>query len=279
MLCDLHTHSIFSDGTCTPEEVVDLAIDAGLSAVALTDHNTVSGLPRFMAAASGKNLDVALGTEFSTTYDGRELHVLGLFIKPSDFPRITEITKIDKARKELSNLALIDSLGKAGYRLDYDEVKALNPNGEVNRSHFARALLKKGYIDDMNEAFQTLLSENGEHYREPERIPVPELLDFITSIGAVPVLAHPFFKHSRQAITRFLPSAIDAGLVGMECYYSENDAETTEASLRIAKEFHLLPSGGSDFHGSSKPDIRIGVGKGNLQIPYEWYLALREKAR
>jgi len=279
MLCDLHTHSIFSDGTCTPEEIVNLAIDAGLSAVALTDHNTVSGLPRFLEAASEKNLDIALGTEFSTTYDGRELHMLCLFIKPDDFSRVSELAKIDKARKEQSNLALIDSLGKAGIHLDYNEVKALNPNGEANRVHFATVMKQRGYVSSIDEAFQNLLSKKAGHYREPERLSVWEILDFIKSIGAVPVLAHPFLKLSERELTHFLPKAIDAGLVGMECYYSENDAATTEASLRIAKEFHLLPSGGSDFHGSSKPDIRIGVGKGNLQIPYEWYSALREKAR
>lgn len=273
--CDLHTHSIFSDGTCTPMEIIDGAIKAGLSAVALSDHNTVDGLPDFLHAAEGKPIEPILGTEFSVDYNGTELHMLGLFIKPEYFSQISELMQNVMLRKEQSNIDLIESLARAGIRLDYNEIKQMTPNGKINRAHIATAMTQKGYTASVAEAFETHLSKSAGHYKEPQRLTVWEILDFIRSIGSVSVLAHPFLNLSEKELTAFLPLAKAKGLIGMECYYSLYDEGTTSVSLRIANEFGLLPSGGSDFHGSRKPDIQLGVGKGNLKIPYEWYLDLK----
>ena len=278
MTCDLHTHSIFSDGTATPAEIIDGALAAGLSAVALTDHNTVDGLPDFLAAANGKPIEILLGTEFSVDYNGTELHLLGLFIKPDHFEPITDMMRSMMARKEQSNIDLIDALGRAGIRLDYQEIKDATPNGKINRAHIASAMMQKGYVSSVAEAFEIYLSKTAGYYREPTRITVWEMLDHIHSIGAVSVLAHPFLNLSERELCELLPIAKQRGLAGMECFYSLYDEKTTGASLRIAEKFGLLPSGGSDFHGFRKPDIRIGIGKGNLKIPYEWYEALKEKA-
>lgn len=279
MICDLHTHSIYSDGTFTPAELIDGSIKAELSAVALTDHNTVEGLPHFINAACGKGIDIVLGTEFSADYNGTELHILGLFIKPEYFSQITELMQIGVQLKEQSNIDLIESLSRAGISLDYDEIKRSTPIGRVNRAHIATALTQKGYTASVAEAFETYLSKTGGHYKEPQRITASEILDLIKSIGAVSVLAHPFLNLSEAELTRFLPPAKDKGLVGMECCYSLYDDATVQTSLRISDELGLLPSGGSDFHGTRKPDISLGSGKGNLRIPYEWYLRLRERSR
>ena len=278
MTCDLHTHSIFSDGTATPSEIIDGALAAGLSAIALTDHNTVDGLPNFLVAAHGKPIDIVLGSEFSVDYNGTELHLLGLFIKPDHFDPITEMMQSMMERKEQSNIDLVDALGRAGIRLDYREIKNATPNGKVNRAHIASAMVQKGYVGSVAEAFKTYLSKTAGYYREPTRITVWDMLDYIRSVGAVSVLAHPFLNLSEGELVELLPIAQKRGLVGMECYYSLYDETTTKASLRMAGEFGLLPSGGSDFHGSRKPDIQIGIGKGNLKIPYEWYVALKERA-
>ncbi|MBQ7377293.1 MAG: PHP domain-containing protein [Clostridia bacterium] len=277
MFCDLHTHSFFSDGTCTPEEIVDGAIEAGLSAVALTDHNTVDGLRDFIAAARGKDIEIVPGAEFSVDYQGTELHILGLFIPPEAFGRVSERMESVNRRKEASNIALIDSLNRAGYCLDYEEIKGLTPNGKVNRAHIATAMVKKGYIGSVKEGFDTLLSKSAGHYQEPARLTAAEIIAFIKSIGAVPVLAHPFLNLSEQALVGFLSTA--KGLCGIECYYATYDGETTKKSLRIAEQFNLLCSGGSDFHGTTKPDIGLGIGKGTLRVPYACYLALRERAK
>ena len=275
MLCDLHTHSVFFDGTCTPAEVVDAAVAKGLSAVALTDHNTTDGLSDFINAASGKKIDIVPGAEFSVDYNGTELHVLGLFIRPAYFSQVSALMQAVTACKEQSNVELIESLYRIGIRLDYDEIKGATPSGKVNRAHIATAMMQKGYTATVAEAFETYLSPSAGHYKEPKRLTAWEILDFIRSIDALSVLAHPFLKLSEGDLARFLPEAKKKGLVGMECCYSLYDEAKTQTSLSLANEFGLLKSGGSDFHGTRKPDIEIGVGKGNLNVPYEWYLALK----
>ena len=275
MICDLHTHSVFSDGSCTPAEIVDGAIRVGLSAIALTDHNTVDGLPDFISAAHGKKIDVAPGAEFSVEYEGKELHVLGLFIPQRYFAQVSDLMTSVNKRKEESNIALIDSLNQAGYRLDYETIKSATPNGKINRAHIAAAMVEKGYIGSVKEGFDTLLSKSAGHYKEPVRLSAEEMIDFISSIGAVSVLAHPFLNLTEQELVAFL--SVAKGLGGLECYYSTYDEETTNKSLRIAEGFGLAFSGGSDFHGATKPDIQLGVGKGNLATPYEWVLELKKK--
>lgn len=279
MICDLHIHSIYSDGTCSPEEIIDLAIKHKISAIALTDHNAIDGLPHLISASSGKNIDIATGTEFSVDYNGKELHLLALFIKPEFFNKILDLMKGWIDEKEQSNINLVKALVQAGFDISYDEIKAATPNGKINRAHVATAMLKKGYVTSVEEAFKTYLSKDGVYYKEPHRTDVFEMLDFITSIGAVSVLAHPFLNLSKDELQIFLPLAKQRGLIGMECYYSLYDTETTSASLYLADKFQLLKSGGSDFHGLRKPDIDLGVGKGNLKVPYEWYLELKKMAK
>ena len=279
MICDLHTHSMFSDGTYSPAELIDEAIRTGLSAVALTDHNTVDGLPDFISAAEGKKINIVLGSEFSLDYNGTELHMLGLFIKPRYFPQVSLLMNDVMHRKEQSNIDLIESLKGIGICLDYDEIKSSTPNGKINRAHIATAMVQKGFVSSVSEAFETHLSKSAGFYTEPKRLTIWEILEFIKSIGAVSVLAHPFLNLQEEELVRFLPVAKEKGLAGMECYYSLYDESVTDTSLKIADKFGLLKSGGSDFHGSRKPDISLGVGKGNLEIPYEWYLELKESAQ
>ncbi len=278
-ICDLHTHSIFSDGTWTPSEVVDGAINTGISALALTDHNTVEGLPDFINAAAGKDIEIVLGCEFSVDYEDQELHLLGLFIKPKYFQQITDMMDEVMARKEKSNVDLVASLAKAGIILDYDKIKGATPSGKVNRAHIASAMLENGYVSSVKEAFSRYLKPSAGFYKEPKRLSVWETIDYIQSIGAVSVLAHPFLQLDKDELIKFLPKAKKSGLLGMECYYSTYGESETLDSLRIADQFGLLYSGGSDFHGERKPDVSLGVGRGNLQIPYEWYLELKEQAK
>ena len=279
MLCDLHTHSIFSDGTSTPAELIDLAVEAGLGAIALTDHNTIEGLPEFMAAADKKNIDVVLGSEFSVTYDEKELHLLGLFIRPENFSKVSEFMSSTLIRKEQSNVELVNALCKAGIRLNYDDIKASAHGISINRAHIASALMQNGYVASIAEAFERFLSPKAGFYKEPRSIDVWDMIDFLKSIGAVTVLAHPFLKLGDSDLVAFLARASQEGLDGMECFYSTNDEATTARSIELTEKFGLLKSGGSDFHGLRKPDIKIGAGRGNLEIPYEWYLELKETAK
>lgn len=268
--CDLHTHSVFSDGTCTPEELLTMAEDLKLSAIALCDHNTVDGLPVFLEAARHHKIEAVPGAEFSVDLDGTELHLLGLEIPTAYFSQIADLMDEVIRRKEESNRALIHSLGRAGYSLDYEALKTQTPNGKINRAHIALALTQQGYTASVQEAFSTLLSPAAGHYVAPKRLTVWEMLEVITSIRAIPVLAHPFLNLSPERLREFLPKAARRGLRGMECQYSLYDTETTQTAFRMADAYGLKYSGGSDFHGAVKPNIHLGVGKGNLQIPYQW---------
>ncbi len=276
-ICDLHTHSVFSDGTFTPQELIDSAIDIGLSAIALTDHNTVDGLPDFLKAAQGRPIEAVAGAEFSVDLDGTELHLLGLFLEPKYFAEINDLMLDYIRRKEDSNIDLIDALASDGIVIDYEKLKAATPNGKVNRAHIAFEMVVRGYTSSTQESFKKYLAPSCGYYREPRRPTAFEMIEYIRSIGALPVLAHPFLNLDEKRLTEFLPRAKDAGLCGMECLYTKNDEHTTALSFELAQRFGLLPSGGSDFHGRNKPDTHLATGKGNLKIPYQLYLDLKNE--
>ena len=273
--CDLHTHSVYSDGTYTPGQIIDAAVELGLSAVALCDHNTVDGVPDFLRAAEGRDIEAVAGVEFSVDYEHTEVHLLALYIPEPALETISSVTDEMNRRKAESNLALIRDLNAAGYALDIENIRRNTPNGKFNRVHVGAELTRLGYTESVDQAFDTLLARGAGFYKEPKRMPFFEVLDFICSIGAVPVIAHPFLNLSHAQLAEFLPRAKERGLVGMECHYSTYDKATTDCALAMADKFGLKPSGGSDFHGSNKPDIALGVGRGGLSVPYDWAVALK----
>lgn len=275
--CDLHVHSYYSDGTCSPAELIKLAQQAQLQAIALCDHNTLDGLPELLAAAENSTVEVVPGIEFSTDYMDVELHILGLWITPAHYPVIHALMREQKRRKEQSNMDLVAKLNQAGYAIDYETIRAATPNGNVNRALIAAELTRKGYISSVQEGFKQLLSPKKGFYTPPKRPDSYEIIRLIKQLGAVAVLAHPFLNLDEAALRQFLPRAVEAGLDGMEVLYPKYDAETTLLAQRMAEEYELLPSGGSDFHGQTKPDIQIGVGRGNLQIPVQYMEDLRKR--
>ena len=267
-LCDLHTHSTCSDGTLTPTELVKLALEKNLAAVALTDHNTVAGLPEFLEAARGTELEAVPGIEFSVDYGDTELHILGLFVKPEHYGLITERVEDMLRRKEQSNIDLVKNLEQAGIFLSYEDIKAATTTGQVNRALIAAEMLRKGYVSSIQEAFSKYLKQSHGYYNPPKRPDAFETIRFIRSLGAVAVWAHPFLNlKTEEAVREFLPEACKAGLQGMEVFYPKFDENQTSLALQLAKEFGLQPSGGSDFHGENKPDIQLGSGKGSLHLP------------
>lgn len=276
--CDLHTHSVFSDGTCAPEELVSLALDAGLVSVALCDHNTINGLARFLRAGQEASINTIAGCEFSTDFLGIELHILGLFIPERSFASVTERLCEYHRLKAESNLKLTASLNRAGYKIDYDELVKKSPSGQINRANVAAELTRLGYTESIKEAFKTFLSEQAGHFVPPPRPDAFDTIKFICDIGAVPVLAHPFLSLDLPKLKEFLPLAKKSGLVGMECVYSTFTSKQTRLACELCDEFSLLKSGGSDFHGSNKPSISLGVGTGDLFVPNDWAEKLQEYA-
>lgn len=274
--CDLHTHSTFSDGTFTPTQLIYEAERIGLDAVALCDHNTIAGLPEFISAAEGRGVEAVAGVEFSTEYLDTELHILGLFIRPEHYSSVNEKLNEYTRRKDASNRELIEKLRCKGYCLDYGKIKASTPDGNVNRAHIAAELTRLGYTSSIKQAFKTLLSPKCGYYTPPKRPDAFETIGFIRSIGAVPILAHPFLNLDEPSLRVFLEKAKPFGIAGMETVYSLYSEETSAVAKSIAREFGLCESGGSDFHGANKPDIALGTGKGNLHIPTELLFELRK---
>ena len=276
-MIDLHVHSTYSDGTLSPEELIALAEQIGLEAVALCDHNTVAGLPDFLAAAAGKKLQAVPGVEFSTDYQGTELHILGLFIEPEHYAAVTDKVNWMLIQKEQSNRDLVEALKPAGILLDYEAIRARTPNGQVNRAVIAAEMVRRGYCESVQDCFKQWLSPKRGYFKPPARLDVFDVIRFIKSIGAVAVLAHPFLSMDEQLLRAFLPRAVEAGLDAMEVFYSKYTEETTLLAVKIAEEYGILPSGGSDYHGGNKPDIAIGIGRGDLKIPHRWLNGLKKR--
>lgn len=274
MTCDLHTHSIYSDGSYTPAEIIAEAKKLGLT-VALTDHNTVSGVAEFMKAAEEQGVTSVAGTELSTAYEDKELHLLGLFIKPEHYNVIERLVKEFHVLKEISNMEMIERLCESGYQIEYTSVKKRNPEGNANRAHVAAELLEKGYVSSINEAFHTLLGDGMGFYVPPARLQLTDAIKFLREIGAIPILAHPLQDLSESELRSILPVAKEAGLLGIETRHSSYDRKTELIADKIAQEFDLVASGGSDFHGTNKPTIFLGVGKGDMSVPLAYYENLK----
>ncbi len=273
--CDLHTHTFYSDGSLSPEELVAEAERVGLSAVALTDHNTVKGLPRFLAAGEGSPVETVPGIEFTTEFEGEELHILGLYLPVSAFGEITAMMDDLLERKQVQNRKLVKALAGEGIVIDYEALCAASKTGNINRAHIAMAMVEQGYVATRQEAFRHWLNPERGFYQPPQRLDALQMVAYIAGIGAVPVLAHPFLSFRQEGqLYRFLNLAKPLGLRGMEVLYAENDDATTARSWEILRELDLLPSGGSDFHGANKPHICLGTGRGNLQIPLSFLEAL-----
>lgn len=273
--CDLHIHSNYSDGTMSPAQLISLAQEAGLAAVALCDHNTVQGLPEFLEAARNSTVEAVPGIEFSTEYRGKELHILGLFVEEAHYGAVNDLLNEAMRRKERSNIALVERLKEQGLSLDYRAIKSETAGGTVNRAVIGAYLVRHGLCESMEEAFDRWLSMECGLYVPPKRPDALETIRFIKSIGAAAVLAHPFLNLEEAELREFLARA--EGLDGMETFYPRFDDAQTKLACRIAEEFGLLKSGGSDFHGANKPDIRIGVGRGTLEVPLTLLEELKKK--
>ena len=273
MKCDLHSHSIHSDGSATPAELVAMAKEQGLI-IALTDHNTVSGLPDFLEEAEKSGVIAVGGTELSCNHDEREFHLLGLFVAPEHYESVEALVSKFYILKQKSVVDLIDRLNSAGYRVDYASAYKRTINGNVNRAHIAAELLEGGYVSSVTEAFETVLSKEGGFYVQPERLELIDAIRFLRSIKALPILAHPLKEISADQLCEILPALKEAGLLGIETMHSSYSEEDIAISKEIADRYSLLQSGGSDYHGAAKPDVCLGTGKGNLDIQDTLYYDL-----
>lgn len=276
-LCDLHTHSSYSDGSFTPSEIIKEAEEKGLSAVALTDHNTFGGLAEFFEASRSSSVEGVGGVEITTEYKGKELHIVALFVDPDLHGELNDLLEMQQLIKDKANYDLYKRLKAEGYVINYQNILEAAKKGSVNRVHFANELIRCGYIEDRAQAFDDLLSEERGLYLPAKRLDALDVIRLLSSLSLVSVLAHPFLCLEYDELKEFLPKAKELGLCAMETDYSTFSEEETALAHGLADKFGLLRSGGSDFHGINKPLISLGQGMGGLKVPYEYLLEMKSK--
>ncbi len=269
--CDLHNHSVCSDGSFTPAELVKYAKEKGISALALTDHNTVDGLEEFEKACVENDLEFVFGSELTTGYNDKEVHLLCLFITSKNAHWVKDFTDDQLKNKEISNIDLACNLKKGGYEVELLELKK-KYGKNINRAHFARELVSKGYMESTDIAFDTVLKSGNGFYNPPKRLDLLDGIKLVKSWGCVPVIAHPLLSVTREELTELLPQAKKLGLVGMEVYYPKFNEEERNYLHVLCQKYDLVESGGSDFHGNMKSQGDLNDAK----APYSCYENLVE---
>lgn len=278
-LIDLHTHSTASDGTLSPAELVRRAAELGLAAVALTDHDTVQGLPEALGEGRAAGVEVVPGCELSVESEsGRPMHILGLFV-PERPENLLEVFAFMKTSRLKRNQLILDKLARLGIRIDYNEVEVL-AGGTIGRPHIARVLVERGVVPSFDRAFGEYLGVRGKAYVPKDKLTPEAGIQALRRDGAMAVLAHPYLLNLPEPkLEELLLRLKSFGLEGVETLYPEHGFEDQRRFRRLAEKLGLLETGGSDFHGGVKPDIELGRGRGDLKVPYELLDRLKARRR
>lgn len=273
---DMHVHTTASDGTCSPAEVVKLAKEKGLAAIAITDHDTVSGYAEAKKAGDELGIEVVPGIEISTRYLG-PVHILGYYLD-TESPVLNEVSQWLVEDRDRRNRKMAALMRADGLDVDYDRMRE-RFGAVIGRPHFAELLVEMGLAESVNDAFARFVERGQKYYASRNFLPIERSIRLIREAGGVPVMAHPFqYKLDDAQLRELIRLCIKNGLMGMECRYSGYDEEKVQYLLNLAKEYSLLPTGGSDFHGSVKPHIQLGDGMGNLQVPYRFLTGIKALA-
>ena len=283
-IVDLHVHSTESDGTFTPTEVIAEAKNAGLSAIALTDHDTATGIRKAMGAAKEAGIELIPGIELSTAYtfpgkkQEKEIHIVGLYINPDD-PELLKMTAEFRECRDKRNEKMIAALQEEGFPITMEALLAANPDSVITRAHIARFLYEHGWIKSVSEAFDKYIGDGCRCYVGRFKVYPMEAVSLIKRTGGIAILAHPLLYHLGVEQLQLLIDDLKAvGLDGIEAIYSTYTTGEEQLVKRIAKENKLLISGGSDFHGENKPAIKLGTGRGHLYIPYSVLADIKARA-
>lgn len=264
---DLHLHTVFSDGTYTPQELISQSARSGLSAIAVVDHDNVDGIEPALKIAKIKDIEVLAGIELSAEYDGLEVHILGYLIDYKRKELIDRLGFLQKNRIERI-YKIVDKLRNMGVALEAESVFDIARGGTVGRLHVARAMVSAGLIGSIAEAFRKYIGDKCPAYICNFRFSPIEAIKLIQEVNGIPVLAHPYTLNRDDLIPKF----VDCGLMGLEVYYSEHTKGMINFYLDLAKKYNLLVTGGSDCHGNAKPEVKIG----SVKIPYELVEKLKE---
>lgn len=276
---DLHTHTTHSDGSASPKELITRASSKGARSIAITDHDTVDGFADARAAADGFGIEFIPGIEISADFSPGTMHILGYLIDGESLALKEQLAMLKNAR-EKRNPEIAHRLERLGFDISYEEVARLAGNNVVGRPHFASVLVKKGYVRNIQEAFDTLLKKGAPAYVEKARLSPRDAIEVIHGAGGVAVLAHPYQLKlsSYEAADELVAELAALGLDGIEAIYSRHSADQRSRYSEIALRHELLITGGSDYHGSYKPDIDLVTGLGDLEVPYGLLEALKARA-
>jgi predicted metal-dependent phosphoesterase TrpH len=267
MAVDLHLHSNASDGTDPPDVVVQKAAAIPLTAIALTDHDTLSGIPAAREAARHLPIELIPGVELSVDHDGVKIHMLAYFIDPGSGPLQDRLEDL-RAGRNVRNPAIVARLNELGYGITMADVLRHSSGDAVGRPHIADALVAAGLVKDRKQAFDELLGDGKPAYVERDRLTATDAIRLAAASGGVTSIAHPFSTGLDASSLRTLFEDLrDTGLVGIEAYYSEHSPVVRTQLADIAVDLGLVPTGGSDYHGVGKPHLSIGIGRGDLVVP------------
>jgi predicted metal-dependent phosphoesterase TrpH len=265
---DLHAHSTASDGSMSPRELIRHAKESGLAAVALTDHDTIDGVEDALDEGAKVGIEVIAGVETSVAFNP-EMHILGYFFGDT-YKKIEPTLLKLRIKREERNPKMVEKLNGLGFDISMEEVRAEAKGNIVARPHMASVMMKKGYVKSIQEAFEKYIADGKPAFVNKDKLTPEECIEAIAKAGGIPVIDHPIFLGlTWSKLDELVARLVKVGLKGIETYYVENSGDDTGNLLRIAIKHNIIPTGGSDFHGRFKPDIKIGEGKGNLSVPYE----------
>lgn len=274
---DLHIHSTASDGSLHPSQILEQAVQLGLAAISITDHDTLEGSRQALDHGIPSQLAFLTGVEISSNPPesfpgGGSLHILGYGLRVDDAALCATLSRLQEARKN-RNPKIVERLAQLGIRISLDEVREEVGEGQLGRPHIARLLLAKGIVGSLDEAFDVYLGKGRPAYVEKYRVDCRQAIQQIRQAGGIAVLAHPgLLQKGESTVVENLVSDLKAsGLEGIEVYYSDHSRSQTAAYLHMAEKYGLLVTGGSDFHGKMFPDVKMGIGTGDLCIPVAVY--------
>lgn len=274
MPVDLHLHSRFSDGSDDPEAIVAFAATAGLSTIALTDHDNLEGIERARTAAAATDVELISGTELSVDWPGGAMHLLVYFLEPGPGALQDEMRRIRDGRRD-RNLEMIEQLNRLGIEISVAEVEAEAGEGVTGRPHFAAILYRKGYVESLGDAFDRYLAAGRPGYVPRMRLGAAEAIELATASGAVTSVAHPHtLGVSADDYARAFGELVASGLGGIEAYYAEYSPDVRNHLAELAGQLGVAATGGSDYHGAYKPGLAIGTGYGDLVVPDQAALSL-----
>jgi predicted metal-dependent phosphoesterase TrpH len=266
---DLHLHTTASDGVLSPAEIVRYAKSKGLQAIAITDHDTIEGCDEALSEGARTGFEVIPGIEVSAEYSPGSMHILGFFLDIHHLLLNERLEYLQKARAE-RNPKMVAKLNQLGIKITYEEVLRASGGGQVGRPHFANVLLEKKVVKSFQEAFDRYLKKGAPAYVDKFRFKSEEALHFIHEAGGVAVLAHPnTLGVSRYSqLEKVIAQLVDEGLQGIEVYYPEHSSAEVAQYKTLADRYNLLSTGGTDYHGIEKNELDIGVGRGEMNLPY-----------